>query len=572
MGDISPAGIFLVGTRCPGQSPGADSSHPKNTLNLAYSAREKVGFLSVHLVNPSDNSFGTAVITPRWLFVLAAATPRIAGDPFLVDESIEQIVPESIQAGDIVGISVHTGNALRGYEVGRIARERGAWVVYGGIHATLFPEEAFERGQAHAVVKGDGDIAWGKVVADCLAGDSQQEFTKADASAEPNSLPPAGTSCPVTSTCGPPSRPFAAARSTAPSAASGGPMGKSPASAPSEAVIDEIVNLRQIGFRFIALADDNFYPVTLTDLRLAREQNNLAKLDELTAIRAERFLSWLSSPSSPGHGLLHADHHGSRRRRRISRRHAQGQHQRRVRRRRSRHPRRPEGRLQGLQLLRRCACQRNYRPSRSTACTSSGPSSLVCRRTSPRTFDATVDMALKAGVTFAQFVMMTPFPGTVDFDRWEKEQAVAPEMVGDIPITRYWLIPTAIRPKMFTPHPSMSSGEIASARKRSGIASTTGPPSGSAQPAPQPFAPESPSCSSRSSTARCTPAPASRPTARAARSRRVGPLDREQCRKLFAANPMPELQSPAWDSAQSPGGIRRPVFLNLGATSSPFSL
>jgi hypothetical protein len=28
------------------------------------------------------------------------------------------------------------------------------------------------------------------------------------------------------------------------------------------------------------------------------------------------------------------------------------------------------------------------------------------------------------------------------------------------PITRYWLIPTAIRPKMFTPHPVMSSDEI----------------------------------------------------------------------------------------------------------------
>jgi GTPase involved in cell partitioning and DNA repair len=54
-------------------------------------------------------------------------------------------------------------------------------------------------------------------------------------------------------------------------------------------VIDEIVSLRRIGFRFIALADDNFYPVTLTDLRLAREQNNTAKLEELTAIRAERF-------------------------------------------------------------------------------------------------------------------------------------------------------------------------------------------------------------------------------------------------------------------------------------------
>ena len=108
--------------------------------------------MRVHLVNPSDNSFGTAVITPRWLFVLAAATPASAGDPILVDESLEPIVPETISPGDIVGISVHTGNALRGYEVGRIARERGAWVIYGGIHATLFPEESFERGEAHAVI------------------------------------------------------------------------------------------------------------------------------------------------------------------------------------------------------------------------------------------------------------------------------------------------------------------------------------------------------------------------------------------------------------------------------------
>ena len=67
----------------------------------------------------------------------------------------------------------------------------------------------------------------------------------------------------------------------------------------------------------------------------------------------------------------------------------------------------------------------------------------------PATFDATVEMALKAGVTFAQFVMMTPFPGAVDFGKWEKEQAKDPTMVGDIPITRYWLIPTEVRPKMF---------------------------------------------------------------------------------------------------------------------------
>ena len=66
---------------------------------LRPSAPGKQVITRVHLVNPSDNSFGTAVITPRWLFVLAAATPDSAGDPILIDESLDQIVPESIQPG-----------------------------------------------------------------------------------------------------------------------------------------------------------------------------------------------------------------------------------------------------------------------------------------------------------------------------------------------------------------------------------------------------------------------------------------------------------------------------------------
>jgi radical SAM superfamily enzyme YgiQ (UPF0313 family) len=78
----------------------------------------------------------------------------------------------------------------------------------------------------------------------------------------------------------------------------------------------------------------------------------------------------------------------------------------------------------------------------------------------PATFDATAELAQRAGITFAQFVMLTPFPGTVDFERWEKAQADTGESVNGIPLTRYWLIPTAERPKMFTPHPSMTSDEI----------------------------------------------------------------------------------------------------------------
>jgi len=78
----------------------------------------------------------------------------------------------------------------------------------------------------------------------------------------------------------------------------------------------------------------------------------------------------------------------------------------------------------------------------------------------PDTFDATASLAKRANITFAQFVMMTPFPGTVDFLKWEKSQAEDPQMVLGIPITRYWLIPAHSRPKMLTPHLSMSADEI----------------------------------------------------------------------------------------------------------------
>jgi len=415
--------------------------------------------MSVRLVNPSDNSFGTAVITPRWLFVLAAATPRAAGDPILVDESLEQIAPESIAPGDIVGISVHTGNALRGYEVGRMARERGAWVIYGGIHATLFPEEAFDRGHAHAVVKGDGDVAWGKVVVDCLAGTPSRiyEGGRIEGSqflaARWDLMPPdkyMWASVQTIRGC-PKHCSFCSVWKT---------DGQQPRQRAYQSVIDEIVDLRRMGFRFIALADDNFYPVTLTDLRLAREQNNAPKLAELNAIRDERFQLMEELAKLPKDMVFYtqitmeAGEDGAfldaMRMANI------------------------KGALVGVEAVTpeglkavfkdfNCsgeALTKQLQTFKQHGVHVLGSFIFGLPTDTPETFDATVEMALKAGVTFAQFVMMSPFPGTVDFARWEKEQASHPTLVGGVPITRYWLIPPEIRPKMFTPHPSMSSEDI----------------------------------------------------------------------------------------------------------------
>ena len=61
--------------------------------------------MRIFLVNPSDVSFGTAVITPRWLYVLAAATPERFGTPTIVDETLEPFDANGVSAGDVVGIA-----------------------------------------------------------------------------------------------------------------------------------------------------------------------------------------------------------------------------------------------------------------------------------------------------------------------------------------------------------------------------------------------------------------------------------------------------------------------------------
>ncbi len=498
-------------------------------------------------MNPSDNSFGTAVITPRWLFVLAAATPGAGGDPILVDESLEQIVPESIQPGDIVGISVHTGNALRGYAVGKMARERGAWVVYGGIHATLFPEEALERGQAHAVVKGDGDIAWGNVVMDCLAGKPKRiyeggriEGSQFLAARWDLMRPDKYMWASVQTIRGCPKHcSFCSVWRT---------DGQKPRQRNFESVIDEIVSLRRIGFRYIALADDNFYPVTLTDLRLAREQNNTAKLEELTTIRRERFQLMEELAKLPKDMVfftqitMEAGEDGT---------YLDAMHKANI-----------KGALVGVEAvtpegLKAVFKDWNYsgdalakqlQTFRQHGVHVLGSFIFGLPTDKPATFDATVEMALKSGVTFAQFVMMTPFPGTVDFARWEKEQSVAPTMVGDVPITRYWLIPTDVRPKMFTPHPSMSSEEI---RERT-----------------QKVWDRFYNWGAIWRRSACTPNFRSRiafmflsklyrqmyagtgistDSARRKKSKSWARWTARQCKRLFQATPMPELKAPVWE-------------------------
>ena len=54
----------------------------------------------VHLINPSNLSFGVAVITPRWLYVLAAATGTRASKRLVVMPAVPRYRPADDAPGE----------------------------------------------------------------------------------------------------------------------------------------------------------------------------------------------------------------------------------------------------------------------------------------------------------------------------------------------------------------------------------------------------------------------------------------------------------------------------------------
>jgi radical SAM superfamily enzyme YgiQ (UPF0313 family) len=413
----------------------------------------------VHLINPSDVSFGVAVITPRWLYVLAAATGTRWGDPVLVDETIKTADLDQIAPGDVVGIGIHTGNALRGYALGRAARAQGAWVVFGGIHATLFPDEVLEHGGAHAVVKGDGDLVWATVVEDCFAGRPSRVYDGGRVSGD-RFVPARWDLLPdhtymwasVQTVRGCPKHcSFCSVWRT---------DGQQPRQREVDPVIEEIVALRRRGFRFIALADDNFYPVSFDDLAVARRRSDPSRLHELQALRQERFALMAQLAKLPDDMVFFTqitmeaaedlEFLDAMRRARI------------------------RGALVGVESVTEAGLKDVYKGFNLSG------DQLVARLRTFRqhgvhvlgsfifglpsddrdTFAATAALADQADLAFAQFVLLTPFPGTVDFEKWAADKERAATMIDGVPITRHWLIPQEQRPKLYTEHPTLSLEEI----------------------------------------------------------------------------------------------------------------
>jgi radical SAM superfamily enzyme YgiQ (UPF0313 family) len=128
------------------------------------------------LVNPvSPRPVGLASnpisrFPPLGLGIVAALTPS----HWNVEIADENFGSFECKDASLVGLTAFTAAATRAYEIASLCRQRGIPTVLGGIHGSMLPEEALQY--VDAVVVGEAEGAWPKVVADFEAGKMQRIY------------------------------------------------------------------------------------------------------------------------------------------------------------------------------------------------------------------------------------------------------------------------------------------------------------------------------------------------------------------------------------------------------------
>ncbi|MFO7870592.1 MAG: cobalamin-dependent protein [Kiritimatiellia bacterium] len=113
--------------------------------------------------------------TPRLgLPYIAAVTPPEWETHILDGVQVEDV--DFNEQADLVGFSVLTPFAVESYRAADAYRRLGVTVVMGGVHPTLMPEEA--AGHCDAVVTGEGDEIWPRLLADFSAGRLKKFYTQ----------------------------------------------------------------------------------------------------------------------------------------------------------------------------------------------------------------------------------------------------------------------------------------------------------------------------------------------------------------------------------------------------------
>ncbi|MBN1652948.1 MAG: B12-binding domain-containing radical SAM protein [Deltaproteobacteria bacterium] len=130
---------------------------------------------------PANEYFGGPSLG---IAMLAAMTPPHWQVDFR-DDRIEDIGADDDL--DLVAISCFTPSAKRAMQIGDVFRGRGVKVVTGGVFPTMMPQEMAPH--ADAVVRGEGEGVWQRVLADAEAGRLQQLYDARVDPVDPEKLP-----------------------------------------------------------------------------------------------------------------------------------------------------------------------------------------------------------------------------------------------------------------------------------------------------------------------------------------------------------------------------------------------
>ena len=96
------------------------------------------------------------LVTPGVLVLAKLAEENGMYDVHLVDEEYRQL--DLFQKYDLVAMYTVTPNAKRAYELANHYKSQGSYVVLGGVHTTVCPEEAGEH--ADTILIGEAEYAW----------------------------------------------------------------------------------------------------------------------------------------------------------------------------------------------------------------------------------------------------------------------------------------------------------------------------------------------------------------------------------------------------------------------------
>jgi radical SAM superfamily enzyme YgiQ (UPF0313 family) len=114
--------------------------------------------------------FSADAMTPLAFAILKARTPHDIATA-MIDERVE---PLRMVPTDLVAMTVETFTARRAYQIAARYRSEGVPVVMGGHHPSMLPDESLRH--ADAVVIGDAEGTWERLIADAAAGRLQRLY------------------------------------------------------------------------------------------------------------------------------------------------------------------------------------------------------------------------------------------------------------------------------------------------------------------------------------------------------------------------------------------------------------